>query len=107
MKDCIEYQGKTLRVGYNMAVAIEFEKETGEVFNLLSSLKSATNIVTLFWIVLKKYNTDFKVSKEEFAETLNGTEYRALDVAVGKWLKEFYWVPVQAEAKGEGVEKNA
>jgi len=107
MVECISFKGKSLRVGYNMAVAIGYEKETGEVFDMLTSFQSATNITTLFWVVLKKYNPDFKLSKDEFAEESSGAEYHALDLAMAELLKEFYWVPAN-EGSGNGQEeKNA
>lgn len=107
-KKIVEIGGKEFKVGFSMAVAIEWEKLTGKAWDVRESLGDTTGQMTLCYAAVKHYNKDVELGGiEEWLDGLSFVDSAKVQGAVAECMGDFYVVPGAEHAEeGEG-EKNA
>ncbi len=103
----IKINGKSLKVGFSMGVAIDWERQSGRPFNVGESLSDITGQMMLCYVALKRCNKNEKIPDfEEWADGLSFEDNARMQSAVASCLESFYSVPgTKDEQKSE--EKNA
>lgn len=114
MEKNIKFLGKDIKVAFNMATQIVYEKITGKAFTE-DVLQSTEQVVTLYYAVILANNPTIDITLDDILTKAKGAEIGALSAALTESFLDWAQIPETltvdkekpAEAEEEGSSPNA
>lgn len=114
MEKNIKFLGKDIKVAFNMATQIVYEKITGKAFTE-DVLRSTEQVVTLYYAVILANNPTTDITLNDILTKAKGAEIGALSAALTESFLDWAEIPETltvdkekpAEAEEEGSSPNA
>jgi len=89
----IKVMGKDMNVGFNFAVVLEYEESFGQSIRV----EQTSDILKLFWAVLKAMNDDWDMSLKEMSMKMSAKDFNSLKDVILPKLNNFFNIPAVAE----------
>lgn len=114
MEKNIKFLGKDIKVAFNMATQIVYEKITGKAFTE-DVLQSTEQVVTLYYAVILANNPTIDITLDDILTKAKGAEIGALSAALTESFLDWAQIPETltvdkekpAAAEEEGNSPNA